>query len=148
MRESIEKQPTKEPKREVKEPSVLEEKNFQRFIKEREIESEDFRIIEELSHYPDNFFVLELHNLFSSKKEGSGDFLENRIKELEEDIKETQDEKEKFVSEEKKKFLNSFLKITEKYDWTTSWHLTSIFERRENQINYLQWLSKWLSKRK
>ena len=134
---------------EPKELSVLEEENFKEFIEMRKISPEDFKTIENLSHYPGNFFVLELHNLFSFNKERSEGFLENRIKELEKYIKETQDEKEKFVLGGKKKFLNSFLEITKKYDWTTSWHLTSIFERREKQTNYFQWLNKeWISKHK
>lgn len=99
-------------------------------------------MIEELSRYPKDFFVNELHNLFNLSKERSEHVLEDRIKQLEELVEETQDEKEKFVFGKTKEFLNLFLEITKKYDWEKSHILERYFEERKNQINYFQWLNK------
>jgi len=148
MKESIEREPLAKLKEEPKEPSVLEEKVFRKFIKDQGIKSEGLKIIEELSQYPKDFFVVELHNLFNLSKERSEDALERGIKQLEGLIKETEDKKEKFVFGKTKEFLNLFLEFTKKYDWEKSHILERHFEERENQINYFQWLNKWLSKRK
>ena len=145
MRKSIEREPIEKPKKEEpKELSILEEEDFKEFIKREEerITPEDLKIIEELSCYPKKFFVEELHNLFNLSKEGSEDALKRGIKHLEELIKKPEYEKEKFVFEKTKEFLNLFLKITEKFGWEKSHILERHFEERENQINYYQWLDK------
>lgn len=135
-------QPIEKSEKEPKEPSVLEEEDFKEFIKRENIAPEGLKIIEDLSRYPKDFFVNELHNLFNLSKERSEHVLEDRIKQLEELVEETQDEKEKFVFGKTKEFLNLFLEITKKYDWEKSHILERHFEERKNQINYFQWLNK------
>jgi len=125
--QSIEK-----PEEEPKEPSVLKEKDFQKFIEDRDIKSKDFRILEELSSFPKDFFIYH-HNSFGINQEIVKHDLEGEIKSRERDIKETQDEKQKSFLEKKKRFAELFLEITEEYDSCTSGHLNSIFERRDKK---------------
>lgn len=126
-------QPIEKPEEEPKEPSVLEERGFQDFVEFRKISPEDFETIEKLSHHPKESLILELHNLFNLSHERSEQYLESRIEQLEELIKETKNEYEKSSFEEKKALLESFLKITEKYGWEASFHLERLLEERETE---------------
>jgi len=130
MKESIEEQPIKELEEEVKEPSVLEEKDFQEFIEFRKIKSKDFKILEELSSYPKDFFIYH-HNSFSIDKIITKHGLEGEIRIQERNIEETQDEKQKSFFEKQKRFAELFLEITEEYDSCVSKHLNVVFERRD-----------------
>lgn len=123
-------QPIEKPEEEPKELSVLEEKDFQKFIKERGIRSKDFRIIEELSQYPKHFFLVH-HNSFGINQKMTEHGLEGEIKSRKRDIEEAQDEKEKSFFEKEKRFAELFLEITTKYDSCASRHLNGAFERRD-----------------
>lgn len=125
-------QSMEKPEEEPKEPSVLEEDDFKEFIEFRKIKPEDFKIIEELSQYPKDFFIYH-HNSFGINQEIVKHDLEGEIKSRERDIKETQDEKQKSFLEKEKKFAELFLEITKKYDSCVSKHLNVVFERRDKK---------------
>src|SRR3989338_7608708 len=85
------------------EPSVLKEKDFQDFIEFRKIKPEDFRLIEEMSHFPKDLFI-EFHNFFNLLKEQSLKTLENQLRNS--------------VDGEQKKILGLLFEFAKKYDWT------------------------------
>lgn len=114
--------------------SVLEEKDFKNFIKTREISSEDFRIIEELSRFDKDFFIY-FHNFFSANnsKEIQIKELESQIEFLKKDVAKAEDG---WVKNELKKripFEELLLEFLKKYDPGANRHLIAIFERRKNK---------------
>ena len=129
MEKFEEKQLSQEKK---EEKSVLAEDDFKKFIEVREIKPEDFHLIEELSRYPKNFFILELHNYFGFSRENTVRDLERDIKYQKEEIERTHDEELKSAFEKRVEFLSLFLEFAKKYDWTACLHLNGVFERRKN----------------
>lgn len=125
-------QSMEKPEEEPKEPSVLEEDDFKEFIEDRKIKPKDFKMIEELSSFPKDFFLLH-HNSFSVDQKITEHDLEGEIRSREWDIEKTKDEKQKSFLEKEKKFAELFLEITEKYDSCASGHLNSVFERRDKK---------------
>jgi hypothetical protein len=119
MLNNIEKQPEKE-------PSVLEEEDFQELIENREISKDDQHLLEELARLPKDLF-LEFHNYFTSNQYNLIKALENNIKI--EDLRNAKDNKES----ERRKFLELYLELAKKYDWTALWNINVVFERRKKE---------------
>lgn len=117
--------------KEKEEKSVLEEDDFKNFIESREIKPEDFHLIEKLSHYPKDLFIMELHNYFGFSRENTVSELERDIRRKKEEIGKAQDEKFKAILEKRIGIRSLFLEIAKKYDWTTCMHLERVFERRK-----------------
>ena len=103
----------KEPKIE-REESVIDRKEIQGFIRDRNIEPEDFGLIEKLASFPKNMIIMELHNLFNMHHERSGE-------ELEMMIQNARDASGKELYETIDQFY-------QKYDWAVSWHLVRLLE--------------------
>lgn len=104
----------KEPKFERK-PSVINQQEIQDFIKDRNIQPEDFHLIEKLAASPKNLIIMELHNMFNMCKDRSGKDLENLIKTSKD--------------ENKKELYEVALEFYQKYDWPASWDLVRLLEK-------------------
>lgn len=98
-------------------PTIITEPDIQELIKDRSILEEDFHLLEQLANFPKIFFI-EFHNFFNLLKDRS-------VSQLENDITHQKDN-------DKKKFLELLLDLTKKYDWTVSWNLVRVFEKRNN----------------
>ena len=68
----------KEPKNE-KSTSIINRQEILGFIKDRNIEAEDFHLIEKLASFPKDMVIMELHNLFNMYRERSGGELDGMI---------------------------------------------------------------------
>jgi len=110
--------------------SFLEDTDYQEFIDLHKIKPEDFQIIKNLSSYPTEFFITELHNRFSSSKESSAQDIRNRIREINETLEKYPEDIYLLSLKERIPFLKLFLEFTEKYGWMASRHLNSILERK------------------
>ncbi|HEC93896.1 MAG TPA: hypothetical protein ENI56_00800 [Candidatus Kaiserbacteria bacterium] len=97
---------------------VLDEKDIKELMRSRNILHEDCHLIEELSECPKSLF-LEFHNFFSSKKEGLVRALEYILENLDNE------------KAERKNFLELYLELAKKYNWTTCWNINVVFERRK-----------------
>ena len=95
---------------------VIKEAGIQEFIADRKISKEDFSLLEQLAKFPKGFFH-DMHNFFNLSKDRSVNELKNQIKGQ--------------TYAEKKKFLETLLTFTEKYNWAVSWNLIRIFEERK-----------------
>ncbi len=100
------------------ESSVLAEEDVKKMIEYRDISPEDLYIIEQLSKCPKNLF-LEFHNFFTGNKGNLVSALENEIRYL------------KDGEDEKRKFIELYLELAKKYDWTVCWNVNIVFERRK-----------------
>lgn len=94
--------------------SILTEQEIQKFIANREIQTEDLSILEKLGDFPLKFFQ-NYHNYFNLLKERS-------VAQLENDINHQDDP-------EQKEFMELLLEFTKKYNWAGSWNLISVFKR-------------------
>jgi len=94
--------------------SILSEEEIQKFIENREIQAEDFPILEKLGDFPLKFFQ-NYHNYFNLLKEKS-------VAQLENDTNHQEDP-------EQKAFMELLLEFTKKYNWAVSWNLISSFKR-------------------
>ena len=108
--------------------SFLKDDDYQRFIELHKIQSEDFKIIENLFSYPAEFFITELHNLFGFSKESSAKEIKDRINQIKKALEEEPEDRYLASSKEKIPFLELFFEITEKYGWMTARHLNSLLE--------------------
>ncbi|GMQ94893.1 MAG: hypothetical protein BMS9Abin13_003 [Patescibacteria group bacterium] len=124
MNEFKETQPT--------ENLFLKKADCQELIDRRKIAPEDFQIIEDLSHYPTEFFVAELHNFFSSNQEKSAQAIKDRIKQVNETLEKYPDATITATASLKEAIplLVLFLEFTEKYGWMAAGHLNSLLENR------------------
>ncbi len=110
--------------------SFLEDDDYQEFINLRQIKPEDFQVIENLSSYPTEFFITELHNLFSSSKENSAQDIRDRIRQINKTLEKYPEDKNLLSLKKRIPFLKLFLEFTEKYGWMTARHLNSLLERK------------------
>lgn len=86
-----------------------------KFIQFRGIRTEDVHLIEELSAFPKEMRIMELHNLFNMSKDRSSMDLENLIQN-------THDESRKTM-------YGVALEFHRKYDWMTSLNLIRVLEK-------------------
>lgn len=117
----------------IKPPTVLEEKDFKSMIESRSIDPADFGIIKELSRFSKDLFI-DHHNYFSASRE-------NTLRDLERDLTHCQSnlqEARQFENAERVKslenrlaFLGLFVEFARKYDWCTCDNLNRVFERRK-----------------
>ena len=110
--------------------SFLEDDDYQEFINLRQIKPEDFQVIENLSSYPTEFFITELHNLFSSSKENSAQDIRDRIRQINKTLEKYPEDKNLLSLKKRIPFLELFLEFTKKYGWMTARHLNSLLERK------------------
>ncbi len=104
--------------------SVLEEADVKRLIESREINHEDFYILEELAKMSKRLLIMDFHNFFSFNKEKSKSELEKLLTYIESRDDDT-------LLEQRKAMYKLFLQFLEKYDWAATWNLESVFERRK-----------------
>ncbi|MFA6397687.1 MAG: hypothetical protein WDK96_02470 [Candidatus Paceibacterota bacterium] len=119
--------------------SLLEKPAIQTLIKNREIKSEDFWIIDELlTKYNNGDLVTTCtHNLFSGDKEKSVDVIKRilmRYQEIPTEYQEQNKEYQKKIFEDKKRVYELFLTFCEKYGWQASENLeiALVRSKREN----------------
>ncbi|MBI2062147.1 MAG: hypothetical protein HYT64_00415 [Candidatus Yanofskybacteria bacterium] len=103
---------------------VLEEPDVKEFIESRNINSEDFYILEELAKISKRILIMDFHNFFSFAKE-------NSEKELERALAFLETVKEDPLLEQRIKLNRLLLDFIRKYNWAVAWNLISVFERRE-----------------
>ncbi|MBI2062427.1 MAG: hypothetical protein HYT64_01925 [Candidatus Yanofskybacteria bacterium] len=104
--------------------SVWEEPEVKAFIDSRNINFEDFYILEELVKIPKRLLIMDFHNFFSFAKE-------NSEKELERALAFLETVKEDPLLEQRKKLNRLLLDFVRKYNWAVAWNLVSVFERRK-----------------
>lgn len=97
-----------------KEQSIINQKEIQGFIKNRNIHPEDFHLIEELASFPNEMIIMEFHNLFNMYHERSGRELETMIRNT--------------PNVSKKKLYETMKQFYQKYDWSVSWNLVRLLE--------------------
>lgn len=112
---------------EEKEPSIIERKEMQKFIKNREIKPEDFYLIEKLAAFPVNMIILELHNFFNMSRENSKEELRRTI-ERSRDRDSSGEKLSIYRGASRTELLETALKFCEKYDWAVSWNLVRVLE--------------------
>ncbi|MFA5188416.1 MAG: hypothetical protein WC460_03575 [Patescibacteria group bacterium] len=124
------------PEFKTKEPSVLADEDFKDMIEFRKIRPEDFSIIEELSKFPKNLFILNFHNFFTASKD-------NTVFDLKLHIKQRETQLESFLNsgqanngrletlQQEIKIFQLFLDFAQKYDWNTCDNLNRLLERRK-----------------
>ncbi len=112
---------------ETGESPIIERKEVQRFIKNREIRTEDFYLIEKLASFPVNMVILELHNLFNMNRENSGAELESMIKDSRD--REPSDEwLAMYRGASKTELLETISKFYKMYGWEASYNLVRVLE--------------------
>lgn len=128
MPELLEKQPTKE----KGEFSILDERRFRKFIREEDIDEDDFEIIEKLSESPPELFK-EFVNFFDKQKEKNDLIrkLERQITILENKAQETSDEYSKAYLEKKTELRKLLLKMLDKYSSVTVNYLVMILKKNK-----------------
>src|SRR3989338_4327959 len=102
--------------------SVLEEPDIKDFIKSREINPEDFYILEELAKISKRVLIMDFHNFFTFNKERSGQELERSLTFL-------KTVKEDSLLDQRVKLNRLLADFISKYDWTVAWNMVSVFER-------------------
>lgn len=115
---------------------VLDEPDFQDFIKVRQIREEDFHIIEELATLPKNIF-LENHNTFSDVMHVPGETQKQLAvykKIAEEGLKSDKDLESRAKLENTIKYCSLMTNIANNYDGTTCYALNGRFERRDRKL--------------
>ena len=110
----------KEPKSKT-EKLIINNEEFQKFIKDRGVKPEDLSLIEKLALFPKDIIIMDLHNLFNTYHERSG-------RELERMIKNESDSQRAELYEVMRQFY-------EKYGWGTGWHLERLLEKTWNTTN-------------
>jgi len=95
---------------------IISKREMQEFIKMREIDSEDFPLIEKLASFNKNLLIAGLHNMFNLSKEGSVKTLEHLIS-LDNN------------AAERKELYQIALEFAKKYGWITSHHLIGVLEK-------------------
>lgn len=104
--------------------SVLEELDVKELIGSRKISPEDFYILEELAKMSKRLLIMDFHNFFSFNRE-------NSKKELEKLLVSIESKDGDPIWEQRKAMYGVFIKLLEKYPWTTVWNIASVFERRK-----------------
>ncbi len=104
------------------ERAILEESDVKEFIKSRNINFEDFYILEELSKIPKRILIMYFHNFFSFNRERSD-------KELERSLEFLKTVREDPLLGQRIKLNRLLLDFVRKYDWAVAWNLVSVFER-------------------
>lgn len=109
------------------ESSIIERKEVQRFIKNREIRTEDFYLIEKIASFPVNMVILELHNLFNMNRENSGVELENMIKDSR-DCVPSDEGLPMYRGASRAELLETTSKFYKIYGWEASYNLIRVLE--------------------
>lgn len=104
--------------------SVLEEQDVKELIEFRKINPEDFYLFEELAKMSQRLLIMDFHNFFTFSKE-------NSKKELEKLLASIESKEGDPIWEQRKAMYGVFIKLLEKYPWTTVWNISSVFERRK-----------------
>jgi hypothetical protein len=94
--------------------SLLEKPEILEVIKSRNIQPEDFHLIEKLGSFDKNLLIAELHNMFNSNKDESGRELERLIKTTE--------------NPHKRELYEAALAFYNKYSWPGGWNLVRVLE--------------------
>lgn len=102
--------------------NIIDEEEIKVLIKSRDIRSEDFYILEQMTGFSKNLLIGNFHNLFQFNRE-------NSVIELERSI--VCREKDGRSSEEEVRLYKLLLDFTNKYDWTAARNLVVVFERRK-----------------
>ncbi len=109
-----------------KSPSIIDDQDVQELIKSRNIQPEDYSIIESLSRFTKTELISNFHNLFLNLKDRSVEELElairNYEKKLDNDINNDDLRRVKEMSE-------WYLEVCRKYDYFTAHHLNRVLER-------------------
>ena len=95
--------------------SVNENPEISSFIVNRNIESCDVVLINKLANFPKDLVIKDLHNLFNTDQDRSGEYLSRQIETTEDEM-----QKDLLVT------VNEFYS---KYGWQATYHLVRVLER-------------------
>lgn len=104
--------------------SVLGEADVKEVIESREINPEDFYLLEELAKMSKQLLIMDFHNFFSFSRENSKKELERLLVSIESKDGDP-------IWEQRRAMYGVFIKLLEKYHWTTVWNIEVVFERRK-----------------
>ena len=107
------------------EPSMLEEPEIQKFVTKRNIQTEDFPLIEGLGQFPRDIIIEHFHNIFNTHREKSMEALRQYSLHLRDKRMEPA--------------YKVFSVLIERYGWATCYNLVRILEERVHAPNLYKW---------
>ena len=107
--------------------NLLEDENIKELVAYRNIQPEDYSLLQKLTTYPQTALTSYWHNFFINAQDNSAQLLRWQIEELTEraNDKATDEIRELIEMHE------IFLELCQKYDWATANNINRVLERLE-----------------
>ncbi len=106
--------------------NLLEDQDIKELIAYRNIQPEDYFILENLSRYPQTVLFTNFHNFFQTLKDNSAEALVQIIAEID---KQLDDDIHNSNLRELKEIHEWYVEVCRKYGWATADNINKVLER-------------------